>query len=47
MASRLKSYVKARLGHKDARLEDFEIKLGGRRRKPPKPERRKGSPGYH
>ena len=47
MASRLKSYVVARLGPKDPRLGDFGINSGSRRRKPPEPERRKGSPGYH
>jgi hypothetical protein len=47
IAARMKSYVMARFGRQDARLEEFGIKLGGRRRKPPEPERRKGSPGYH
>jgi hypothetical protein len=45
MASRMKSYVLARLGPKDARLPDFGIR--DRRRKPPELEKRKGSPGYH
>jgi hypothetical protein len=47
MVARMKGYVLARLGPKDARLPDFGINSGSRRRKPPEPERRKGSPGYH